>query len=282
VRSLAGEAPGSAALRRAALHAGTLLVRAASAAPESARFFRAVGSAMALADEEETGGAHRDAIRNAFSAHGIALGSHGMLAPTAALEGPGPTPAAGGAPASRHYKHRGRWARPPRPAWPQAARHRRTGSSRHAPARGAAKTSRAAARRDRARPEGVLISRRTPRRPPGALPKRALRGRVLPTSAFRSPDRIDYGTGGGAGGPSEAGLGGTATRSAPRPTPAKPRASVLVPILAGKPSRIVSFPARLRRPLRAVEAPEASLRTRGLRRPPGSEDQRSRVRRPAT
>jgi hypothetical protein len=99
VRNLLGQATSSAALRRAALRAGRLLVRGAAAAPETARFFRAVGSGMALADEEETGGAHRDAIRNAYSAHGIALGSHAMLAPVAALDGPGPTAAAAGAPA---------------------------------------------------------------------------------------------------------------------------------------------------------------------------------------
>lgn len=90
VRNLLGEATSSAALRRAALRAGKLLVRGAAGAPEEARFFRAVGRSMTLADEEETGGEHHDAIRDAFSAHGIALGSHAMLAPVAALDGPGP------------------------------------------------------------------------------------------------------------------------------------------------------------------------------------------------
>jgi hypothetical protein len=46
---------------------------------------------MALADGEKHDGAHHLAIRDAFGAHGIALGSNAMLAPLAALAGPSPT-----------------------------------------------------------------------------------------------------------------------------------------------------------------------------------------------
>lgn len=83
----------SAALRAAANTAGRLLLRGAQAAPEETRFFQAVGRAMVLADEEEHRGAHHEAIRDAFGAHGIALGSRAMLAPVSVLDGPAPSPA---------------------------------------------------------------------------------------------------------------------------------------------------------------------------------------------
>ncbi|MGI9456355.1 MAG: hypothetical protein ACR2NU_07320 [Aeoliella sp.] len=51
------------------------------------RFFRSVGQAMILADEQLNGGANRLAIQNGFAAHNIALDSAGALAPTAALAG---------------------------------------------------------------------------------------------------------------------------------------------------------------------------------------------------
>ena len=95
-RNLLDGGRSSAALRAAAGTAGWLLLRGASAAPEEARFFQAVGRAMVLADEEAHRGAHHEAIRDAFTAHGVALGSRAMLAPVAALEGPAPS-AAGGA-----------------------------------------------------------------------------------------------------------------------------------------------------------------------------------------
>ena len=72
------------ALLEAATTAGKLLVAGASKPPEVARFFQAVGRTMILADE---GGRHHAAIRDGFQAHGVALGSTVMLAPTAALEG---------------------------------------------------------------------------------------------------------------------------------------------------------------------------------------------------
>ena len=78
------------ALKHAATTAGTLLAAAVKSAPEDIRFYRAVGRAMILADENQNGGANHVAIRDAFAAHGIALGSTVMLAPTMALEGPPP------------------------------------------------------------------------------------------------------------------------------------------------------------------------------------------------
>ena len=94
LRNLLGSGTTSAALTAATHTAAELLVRGAAAAPEDARFFQAVGRAMVLADEEDHAGAHHPAIRQAFAAHGIALGSNAMLAPVATLDGP--SPAAGG------------------------------------------------------------------------------------------------------------------------------------------------------------------------------------------
>jgi hypothetical protein len=84
-------------LLAAAQTAGRLLVAAARSAPEVPRFFQAVGRAMDLADETASGGANHAAIRDAFAAHNIAIGSTVMLAPTSGLEGAAPTvDAAGG------------------------------------------------------------------------------------------------------------------------------------------------------------------------------------------
>jgi hypothetical protein len=85
------------ALLAAAQTAGRLLIAAARAAPEVPRFFQAVGRAMILADDAATGGANHAAIRDAFGAHNIAIGSTVMLAPTSGLDGAAPTvDAAGG------------------------------------------------------------------------------------------------------------------------------------------------------------------------------------------
>jgi Fungalysin metallopeptidase (M36) len=94
LRNLLGSANTNAALDAATRTAATLLIRGAATAPEEARFFQAVGRAMTLADDEEHAGVHHSAIRDAFAAHGIALGSNAMLAPVAALAGP--SPSAGG------------------------------------------------------------------------------------------------------------------------------------------------------------------------------------------
>jgi hypothetical protein len=67
--------------------AAKLLVAGVRAAPETARYFQAVGRGMALADDDTNGSANRDAIRNAFARHNVMLGSAAMLAPTAGLAG---------------------------------------------------------------------------------------------------------------------------------------------------------------------------------------------------
>ena len=80
----------AAALARAANVVGRLLVRAADKAPITPRFFQAVGRAMSLEDDALHGRAHHDAIRLAFRAHGILLGSVAAVAPRAALRGAAP------------------------------------------------------------------------------------------------------------------------------------------------------------------------------------------------
>jgi hypothetical protein len=70
--------------------AGAILVQGASTALVTPRFFQSVGRAMVLADEQLTGGAHRQRIRNAFGRHGIRLGADALLAPAAVLEGAAP------------------------------------------------------------------------------------------------------------------------------------------------------------------------------------------------
>jgi hypothetical protein len=90
VRNLLGSGKTSAALKTATRTAAQLLIAGAREAPEAARFFQAVGRAMVLADEQKTGGASHIAIRDAFGAHGLALGANAMLAPVAALAGPAP------------------------------------------------------------------------------------------------------------------------------------------------------------------------------------------------
>ena len=67
--------------------AAKLLIAGVRAAPETARYFQAVGRGMALADDDTNGSANRDAIRNAFARHNVMLGSAAMLAPTAGLAG---------------------------------------------------------------------------------------------------------------------------------------------------------------------------------------------------
>ncbi len=74
-------------LLEAATIAGKLLVQAASEAPLKTQFFREVGRALLLNDQENNGGANVVEIRNAFQSHGIALGSSVMLAPSSALAG---------------------------------------------------------------------------------------------------------------------------------------------------------------------------------------------------
>ncbi|HKP85929.1 MAG TPA: M36 family metallopeptidase [Blastocatellia bacterium] len=79
-----------ATLLTAAQTAGRLLIAGIRQAPLATRFFQATGRAMVLADQTTNGGANREAIINAFSRHGIALGSTAMLAPRASLAGEAP------------------------------------------------------------------------------------------------------------------------------------------------------------------------------------------------
>ena len=81
-------------LQAAAQSAGKLLIAAARKAPETARFFQAVGRTMVLEDRTQNGGAHGEAVRRAFGGHGIRLGSAAMIAPRAALAGGAPRMAA--------------------------------------------------------------------------------------------------------------------------------------------------------------------------------------------
>ncbi|MCH8147366.1 MAG: hypothetical protein IH987_05130 [Planctomycetes bacterium] len=78
------------ALLEAAQVTGRLLIEAARAAPLETRFFRSIGRAMIHADTDQNGGANHLAIRDAFAAHNITLGSAAMLAPTSILAGAAP------------------------------------------------------------------------------------------------------------------------------------------------------------------------------------------------
>jgi hypothetical protein len=77
-------------LRIAATKAGQILIAGAKGAPVTPRFLRSVGRAMVLADETLNGAANRDAIRNAFIAHNVLLGTNAMITPSLALAGPQP------------------------------------------------------------------------------------------------------------------------------------------------------------------------------------------------
>ena len=79
-----------ATLLTAAQTAGKILTKGASTAPQTPRFFQAVGRAMSAADQSLNSGANREAVRAAFARHNIALGTNAMLAPRAALAGSAP------------------------------------------------------------------------------------------------------------------------------------------------------------------------------------------------
>lgn len=81
-------------LWKAAQTAGKLLINGARQAPENPRFFQSVGRSMVLADQTTNGGANGEAIRDAFSRHGVSLGTAAMLAPRASLAGEAPRIAA--------------------------------------------------------------------------------------------------------------------------------------------------------------------------------------------
>jgi hypothetical protein len=75
----------------AAQTAGRLLFQAASQAPQKLRFFREVGRAMVLADQQINKGANETAIREAFEGHGIPISLGFALSPETALDGGAPT-----------------------------------------------------------------------------------------------------------------------------------------------------------------------------------------------
>ncbi len=79
-----------ASLWKAAQIAGKLMIDAAREAPETPRFFQAIGRAMVLADQKLNDGAYRGAVGDAFKRHDLALGSAAMLAPRASLAGSAP------------------------------------------------------------------------------------------------------------------------------------------------------------------------------------------------
>ncbi|HEX8246853.1 MAG TPA: M36 family metallopeptidase [Pyrinomonadaceae bacterium] len=83
-----------ATLLTAAQTAGKLLIKGAGSAPQTPRFFQAVGRSMTATDQTLNSGANRDAIRDAFARHNITLGTNAMLAPRAALAGSAPKMAA--------------------------------------------------------------------------------------------------------------------------------------------------------------------------------------------
>jgi hypothetical protein len=97
IRNLLAGAGSDAALRAAVRKAATLLIAGTRQAPQVPRFFQAVGRAMTAADQQLNAGANHDAIRNAFAAHGVALGTNAMDAPLAELAGPSPQVNARGA-----------------------------------------------------------------------------------------------------------------------------------------------------------------------------------------
>jgi hypothetical protein len=77
-----------AGLQLAATTAGNLLAAAIESAPVESRFFRSIGRAMVHADSVANAGQNHLAIRDAFAAHNVALGSAAQLAPSVALDGP--------------------------------------------------------------------------------------------------------------------------------------------------------------------------------------------------
>jgi hypothetical protein len=79
-----------ASLSSAAQAAGKLLIAGAQQAALSPRFFQSVGRAIVLADQTLNGGTNHQAISDAFSGHGILLGTMSALMPKASIAGPAP------------------------------------------------------------------------------------------------------------------------------------------------------------------------------------------------
>jgi hypothetical protein len=72
--------------------AGRILVAGTRTAPLQSRFYKAVGNAMLLGDQNLHGGANDNAIRAAFARHDIVLDEQQMLAPSNMLAGRAPGP----------------------------------------------------------------------------------------------------------------------------------------------------------------------------------------------
>ncbi len=87
---VASKKKNSKALANAAQVVGRLLVRAADKASHGPRFFQAVGRTMTLEDETLHARKYHEAIRLAFKAHGILLGSAAAVSPRTALKGAAP------------------------------------------------------------------------------------------------------------------------------------------------------------------------------------------------
>lgn len=86
----AGPRQDEASLLAASQTAAKLLTAGIQQAATASRFFQSVGRAMSLADQAQNNGANRTAIAQAFSRHGILLGSMSALMPKASLAGPAP------------------------------------------------------------------------------------------------------------------------------------------------------------------------------------------------
>lgn len=86
----AGANQTEAGLLEASRTAGRLLAEGARTAPLNSRFFRSVGNAMLLADQNLHGGANAAAIQAAFAGHNVQLDTQQMLAPSNVLAGRAP------------------------------------------------------------------------------------------------------------------------------------------------------------------------------------------------
>jgi hypothetical protein len=80
-----------ASLWKAAEISMKLLIDGARNAPYEPRFYRAVGRAMLMADDEQNGGKFKPEIHKAFALHGVALGAPAAVAAVATLAGAAPS-----------------------------------------------------------------------------------------------------------------------------------------------------------------------------------------------
>ena len=88
-------------LQTATATAARLLIAATRAAPQTPRFFRAIGNEMLDADQQKNGGANQQAILDAFAGHNLILEGAQMAAMSMVLDAEAPAPGAvGGIPES--------------------------------------------------------------------------------------------------------------------------------------------------------------------------------------